>query len=104
MCVAYKTTDGQTLKDFPVTLEELAKCSPIYEEIEGYEGDLSACKTFEELPEKAQAYVKRLEAVSYTHLDVYQRQEKELGWKAEKTLDEMCRDAWNFRKLREAEK
>ena len=30
-------------------------------EIEGYEGDLSACKTFEELPEKAQAYVKRLE-------------------------------------------
>ena len=30
--------------------------------------------------------------------------EKELGWKAEKTLDEMCRDAWNFRKLREAEK
>ena len=61
VCVAYKTTDGQTLKDFPVTLEELAKCSPIYEEIEGYEGDLSACKTFEELPEKAQAYVKRLE-------------------------------------------
>ena len=61
VCVAYKTTDGQTLKDFPVTLEELAKCSPIYEEIEGYEGDLSACKTFDELPEKAQAYVKRLE-------------------------------------------
>ena len=61
VCVAYKTTDGKTLKDFPVTLEELAKCSPVYEEIEGYEGDLSKCKTFEELPEKAQAYVKRLE-------------------------------------------
>ena len=30
--------------------------------------------------------------------------EKELGWKAEKTLEEMCRDAWNFRKLREEEK
>ena len=29
--------------------------------------------------------------------------EKELGWKAEKTLEEMCRDAWNFRKLREEE-
>ncbi len=61
VCVAYKTTDGQTLKDFPVTLEELAKCSPVYEEIEGYEGDLSNCKKFEDMPEKAQAYVKRLE-------------------------------------------
>ncbi len=29
--------------------------------------------------------------------------EKELGWKAEKTLDQMCRDAWNFRKMRDAE-
>ena len=29
--------------------------------------------------------------------------EKELGWKAEKTLDEMCRDAWHFRQVRAAE-
>ena len=61
VCTAYKTTDGEILKDFPVTLEELAKCSPIYEEIEGYEGDLSDVRSFEQLPEKAQAYVKRLE-------------------------------------------
>ena len=25
---------------------------------------------------------------------------EELGWKAEKTLDEMCRDSWNFTKLK----
>lgn len=30
--------------------------------------------------------------------------EKELGWKAEKGIEDMCRDAWNFRKLREGEK
>ena len=24
--------------------------------------------------------------------------EKLLGWKAEKTLEDMCRDAWNFEK------
>ena len=24
--------------------------------------------------------------------------EKELGWKAEKTIEDMCRDAWNFAK------
>lgn len=29
--------------------------------------------------------------------------EKELGWKAELGIEDMCRDAWNFRKMRDAE-
>lgn len=61
VCTAYKKSDGTILKDFPVTLEELADCSPVYEEIEGYSGDLSQCRTFEELPEKCRAYITRLE-------------------------------------------
>lgn len=61
VCTAYKKSDGTVLKDFPVTLEELADCSPVYEEIEGYNGDLSQCKTFDELPEKCRAYISRLE-------------------------------------------
>ena len=61
VCTAYKKSDGTILKDFPVTLEELADCSPVYEEIEGYDGDLSQCKTYDELPEKCKAYISRLE-------------------------------------------
>ncbi len=61
VCTAYKKSDGTVLKDFPVTLEELEDCSPVYEEIEGYDGDLSQCKTFDELPEKCRAYISRLE-------------------------------------------
>lgn len=61
VCTGYKMTDGTILKDFPVTLEELAKCEPIYEEIEGFTGDLSSCRTFEQLPEKCRAYITRLE-------------------------------------------
>lgn len=61
VCTAYKKSDGTVLKDFPVTLEELADCSPVYEEIEGYDGDLSQCKSFEELPDKCRAYISRLE-------------------------------------------
>jgi adenylosuccinate synthase len=61
VCTAYKTDDGRVLNDFPVTLEELEKCSPVYEEIEGYEGDISKCKSFDELPEKCKAYIARLE-------------------------------------------
>lgn len=61
VCTAYKKSDGTVLNDFPVTLEELADCKPVYEEIDGYDGDLSACRSFDELPEKCRAYVKRLE-------------------------------------------
>ena len=61
VCTAYEKSDGTILKDFPVTLEELADCKPVYEEIEGYEGDLSNCRTFDELPEKCRAYIARLE-------------------------------------------
>ena len=63
VCTAYKKSDGSVLKDFPTTLEELADCTPVYEEIEGYEGDISACRKFEELPEKCKAYILRLEEI-----------------------------------------
>lgn len=61
VCTAYKKSDGTVLKDFPVTLEELADCTPVYEEFEGYDGELSDCKKFEELPEKCRAYITKLE-------------------------------------------
>lgn len=61
VCTAYQKSDGTMLRDFPVTLEELADCKPVYEEIEGYSGDLSGCRSFDELPEKCRAYISRLE-------------------------------------------
>ncbi|MCH5203486.1 MAG: adenylosuccinate synthase [Oscillospiraceae bacterium] len=61
VCTAYQKSDGTILKDFPVTLEELEDCTPVYEEFEGYEGELSGCKSFEELPEKCRAYIAKLE-------------------------------------------
>lgn len=61
VCTGYRHEDGTVLRDFPVTLEELAKCSPIYEEIDGFDGDICACRSFDELPEKCRAYITRLE-------------------------------------------
>ncbi len=61
VCTAYKKADGTILKHYPASLEELAQCEPVYEEFEGFDGDLSQCKSFEELPEKCREYLAELE-------------------------------------------
>lgn len=61
VCTAYRLPDGSTTEHFPPTLEELADCTPVYTELPGFSGDLSACKSFDELPEAAQNYVRTLE-------------------------------------------
>ncbi len=61
ICVGYEKPDGTVIKNFPPTLEELDGCKPIYEEAEGFNTDISGCRTFEELPESSKKYIKRLE-------------------------------------------
>lgn len=63
VCVAYQKQDGTILKDFPPTLEELATCSPIYEELEGFTGDLSICTSYDALPHQCKAYIAKLEEI-----------------------------------------
>lgn len=61
ICVAYKKPDGTIIKDFPPTLEELAGCEPVYEEFDGFNEDISGCKSFDELPEVCKKYILKLE-------------------------------------------
>lgn len=61
ICTAYKMADGAITRNLPPTLEELAGCTPIYEEAEGFDEDISGCKSFEELPESCKRYIARLE-------------------------------------------
>ncbi len=60
LCVAYEK-NGEITTDFPPTLEELAECKPIYEEMEGWSEDISDIKEFEKLPIAAQKYILRVE-------------------------------------------
>ncbi|MCT4596613.1 MAG: adenylosuccinate synthase [Vallitalea sp.] len=59
ICVAYKKGE-EILPEFPASLEELAKCEPVYEEMEGW-GEISHIRSYDELPETAKAYVSRVE-------------------------------------------
>lgn len=60
LCVAYNK-NGEITTDFPPTLEELAQCVPVYEEMDGWKEDISNIKKFEDLPEAAKKYILRIE-------------------------------------------
>lgn len=63
LCVAYKYKDKITT-DFKANLEFLNNSEAVYEEFDGNFGDISNCKTFEELPENAKKYVNRIEELT----------------------------------------
>ena len=65
LCVAYEI-DGERVEYFSSNLKLLEKAKPIYEKFEGNYGDISNCKTFEELPRQAQEYVNRVEELTKT--------------------------------------
>ncbi len=60
ICVAYNK-NGTIINDFPPTLEELAECVPVYEELDGWNEDISGIKEFDKLPVAAQNYIRRIE-------------------------------------------
>ena len=60
ICVGYKYK-GETITEFPYSLEILAECEPIYETLPGWEGDIGQAKSYDELPENAKNYIKRIE-------------------------------------------
>lgn len=60
ICTGY-TFKGENLDYPPELTEDLAECMPVYEDLPGWKTDLTEVKAFEELPENARNYVKRLE-------------------------------------------
>lgn len=60
LCVAYNK-DGKVIRHFPASLKELAKCQPIYEEFESWKEDISGVRSFEDLPDNAKKYLRRIE-------------------------------------------
>lgn len=65
ICVAYDC-NGVLTEDFSTNLKFLQSCKPVYKEFDGNFGDLSGCKTFEDLPENAKAYINFIEEYTKT--------------------------------------
>jgi adenylosuccinate synthase len=54
--VAYEI-DGKRVTHMPYHQSDLHKAVPIYEELPGWETDISSCTALEELPARARDYV-----------------------------------------------
>ncbi len=60
ICVGYKL-DGETIGYPPESTQLLAKCKPIYEDVPGWDEEISDIEQYEDLPENARSYVEKLE-------------------------------------------
>lgn len=63
ICVAYDV-DGVRHDTMPMTQSEFHHAVPIYETMPAWDEDITGCRTFEDLPGKAQDYINRLEELS----------------------------------------
>ncbi len=67
VCVAYEI-DGERVDELPMTQTEFHHAKPVYELLPGWTQDISATRSFEELPANAQAYVRYLAEISGTRI------------------------------------
>lgn len=69
ICTAYQL-HGKVIHNLPATMNDLAACEPIYEEVEGWLCDTSQISTYDELPAAARSYLKRLEELIETPISM----------------------------------
>ena len=63
ICTAYRCGD-RTITEFPSDVGQLAACVPVYETLPGWTEPTRGIRRFDDLPENAKRYIKRLEEVS----------------------------------------
>ncbi|WP_027179929.1 adenylosuccinate synthase [Maridesulfovibrio bastinii] len=63
ICVAYDY-NGEKVAYPPQEQNSMASCKPVYETLPGWDDDITSAKNFDELPENAKKYIKRIEELS----------------------------------------
>ncbi|MBI4297779.1 MAG: adenylosuccinate synthase [Chloroflexi bacterium] len=63
VCVSYEA-EGKRLSRPPASTALMERCTPIYEEMEGWREPITDIRRFADLPRAAQAYVRRLEELT----------------------------------------
>ncbi len=69
ICVAY-TYNGKTITSFPSEKRILDGCNPVYETLPGWKQETSGIRRFDELPQNARNYIKRIEELTGTPVSI----------------------------------
>ena len=60
--------NGQTIDYYPASLKELEAATPVYEELPGWDEDITQAKSLSDLPANAQAFLRRIEELTNAKL------------------------------------
>lgn len=63
ICTAYRS-GGQTYTSLPMGPADLSPFEAVYEDLPGWDADLRAIRTWDDLPVEAQQYIRRIEEIS----------------------------------------
>ncbi len=69
ICVGY-SMDGRPISGLPVVVDRFADCQPIYEEWAGWQESTVGLTDFAQLPDKARAYLARIEELAGVPIDI----------------------------------
>ena len=69
VCIGYELK-GKRLKSYPSSVDQLSSVIPIYEELDGWNDDISDCLSFEHLPAKTKEYLEFIAKHSGIKIDI----------------------------------
>ena len=69
LCVGYEF-EGKRVDSRPASLKRLAQCTPIYEELSGWEEDIASARRMGQLPVEVREYLKRIEEITEVPLSI----------------------------------
>ncbi len=70
ICTAYEY-EGKRIENYPASLEVLAKCKPVYEELPGWKEDITGARSLHDLPIETQHYVERITQLTGIPLSIF---------------------------------
>ena len=80
ICVAYRHK-GNLIQDFTSNIKVLQGCQPVYEELDGWWDDLAKIKAYDQLPNNAKRYLRRIEELLKVPISIIS-----IGPKREQTI------------------
>jgi len=69
VCTAYRL-GKDVITEFPAGSEHVARCQPIYEELEGWAEEIGGVTKISQLPQNAQRYLERIEKLTQTPIHI----------------------------------